>query len=198
MAAKSKHSEPRRLRTAAACLVLFVIACLPRGLPAAAPATPDAVKAAFLFRFGEYAEWPEPSDPGPAVIAVLGEPAVARELRRLAPGRSLHGRDVLVREPAKPRDLIGADILYVGSGTAIPLRRVIELVHRSGKPVLVVTDSPRGLEAGAAIKFVTSNQRIRFEVAPAAAEAHGVKLSSRLLAVAARVVEPGSLSASRP
>jgi hypothetical protein len=151
------------------------------------PAAPEAVKAAFLFRFGEYIEWPAEERPGPVIIAVLSAPAVTAELRRILPGRSLQGRAVVVQELMQVEQLTEADILYIGPQAAGTLKRTISVAERGPRPLLVVTDAPDGLDAGAAINFVMSDRRIRFEVAPAAAAAEGVKLSSRLLAVAARV-----------
>jgi hypothetical protein len=151
------------------------------------PVAPEAVKAAFLFRFGEYIEWPAAGRPGPVIIAVLGAPAVVAELRRILPGRSLQGRPVAVRELMQVEQLTDADIFYIGPEAQGALKRTISAAAHGPRPLLVVTDAPDGLDAGAAINFVTSDRRIRFEVSPPAAAAEGVKLSSRLLAVAARV-----------
>lgn len=155
---------------------------------------PESVKAAFLFRFADYVEWPAASSPGvPFVIAVLGEPAVAAELRRILPGRSLQGRNVVVHELTQIQDLEnpdleGPDILYLGVETKGALARAVAAAIRIHRPLLVVSNATDGLAAGAAINFVTRDSRIRFEVSPAAAHATGVKLSSRLYGVAVRVV----------
>ena len=148
---------------------------------------PEAVKAAFLYRFGEYIEWPAEERPGPVIIAVLGAPAVAAELRRILPGRSLQGRPVVVQELMKVEQLAEADVLFIGPETQVALKRTISAAAHGPRPLLIVTDAPDGLDAGAAINFVTRDSRIRFEVSPPAAAAEGVKLSSRLLAVAVRV-----------
>ncbi len=60
-----------------------------------------------------------------------------------------------------------------------------------GRPVLTVTELPRGAEAGAMLNFIDIDNRIRFEASPAAAEQGGLKLSSKLLAVAERVMPAG-------
>jgi uncharacterized protein DUF4154 len=148
---------------------------------------PEEVKAAFLFRFGEYVEWPEPWHEGPVVIAVLDDPAVAAQLRRILPGRHLLGRPVEVRELRQVQEAAHADILFIGAGVHDTLRRTIAAAASHANRLLIVTDHPDGLDAGAAINFVIRDRRIRFEVSPAAAEAEGLKLSSRLLAVADRV-----------
>jgi hypothetical protein len=154
------------------------------------PVGPEEVKAAFLFRFGEYVEWPEPAHEGPVIIAVLGDPAVAAQLRRILPGRHLQGRPVEVHELMQVQESEDADILFLGAGVGEALKRTVAAATRHPNRMLVVTDAPDGLEAGAAINFVIKENRVRFEVSPAAAAAEGLKLSSRLLAVADRVAGP--------
>jgi hypothetical protein len=148
---------------------------------------PEEVKAAFLFRFGEYVEWPEPASATPLVIAVMGDPLVARQLRGMLPGRSVQGRPVLAREIDGAQQAADVDILFVGASLQDALRSTVAAATRHPRRMLIVTDAPEGLDAGAAINFVTRDQHVRFEVSPAAAEAKGIKLSSRLLGVAARV-----------
>ena len=176
-------------------LLLAARASAPGAEEAAIP--PESVKAAFLFRFGEYVEWPLVSPPGsqsrgPFIIAVLGEPAVAAELRRILPGRTLQGRNVVVHELTRIEDLnsdaADADILYLGAGTKGALDHAIATAIQFHTPLLIVSNVAEGLAAGAAINFVTRDSRIRFEVSPAAAQTAKVKLSSRLVGVAVRVV----------
>ena len=60
----------------------------------------------------------------------------------------------------------------------------------AGRPILAVTDAPTGLADGGALNFVPVQGRVRFEASLPAAERAGLRLSSRLLAVAERVVTP--------
>jgi hypothetical protein len=180
-------------------LALLLAARVPAPGAEEAAIPPESVKAAFLFRFGEYVEWPLVSPPsgaqssGPFIIAVLGEPAVAAELRRILPGRTLQGRNVVVHELTQVKDLENsggaeADILYLGTETKGALDHAIATAIQIHTPLLVVSNAAEGLAAGAAINFVTRDSRIRFEVSLAAARTANVKLSSRLFGVAVRVV----------
>jgi YfiR/HmsC-like len=197
-----KQARRRVIDPRAACALvttwLLAGASIPASWSAQGPVAAESVKAAFLFRFGEYVDWPLPPGPGPIVIAVLGEPAVAEELRRILPGRTLRGQAVVVHELATVQDLESPDILYIGARTRGSLTHIIDAARRGGRPMLVVTDDPGGLEAGAAINFVASDDRIRFEVSPSAAAATGIRLSSRLFGVAVRVVGPRLLPAQAP
>jgi len=142
-----------------------------------------AVKAAYLYRFADYVEWPEQAVPGRAfVIEVEGAPDVARELRHLRPSNNTQG--VQVREISSVREVAGARILYVGPGHADFLR---ELNPSATASMLVVTDEEHGLDLGGMLNFVTIDKRVRFEISLTAAERAQLKISADLLSVAIRV-----------
>ena len=145
----------------------------------------DAVKAAYLFRFASYVEWPERVGDGPFVIGVIGAEDVATHLEHLLNGMSVHGRPTQVRRVRDQDDLAGVQILFVGRDafrSSRPLRqRAIE------KPILLVTDHHDGFDGGGVINFIEVNRNLRFEISLDAAERSGLKIDSALLAVAARV-----------
>jgi len=151
--------------------------------------TADQVKAVYLHKFPGYVEWPAKSfpDPGtPFVIGIVGADAVYAELARLLVGRTMQGRPVELHHLSRidpPREL---HMLYVGQDVGAEASAGIIAAYK-GKPVLTVSDLPRGLEAGAALNFLEADKRVRFEAAPAVAEQAGLHLSSRLLAVAEHV-----------
>ena len=71
-------------------------------------------------------------------------------------------------------------------------RNMSEVLDASrDRPMLTITESDDGLALGSMINFVVVADKVRFDVAPDSAEAHRLKISSRLLAVARQVVEPG-------
>jgi hypothetical protein len=146
----------------------------------------DEVKAAFLYRFGTYVEWPNAKAPGdPITIAVLGAPAVATLLTDYVPGRNIQGRPVEVRAIARIEDVRDAELLFIGRENGPMLA---ELVKGLGsRPVLVVADAPDGLRHGAMVNFQLVDQRVRFEISLRNAKAAGLVLSSRLLSAAIRV-----------
>lgn len=158
----------------------------------------DAVKAAFLYRFTGFVDWPPASlEAGHFTIAVLGSRPVAKELSRLLvkyPVKNLPARVRLVDHARQASD---AQMLYVGTGFLGDLREVTDsLAHQ---PVLLVTDHPGALDEGSAVNFLLVDRRVRFEISLAAAHRAGLKVSSQLLAVAAHVrgaVLPSSCSES--
>nr|WP_067294543.1 YfiR family protein [Marinobacterium profundum] len=153
------------------------------------------IKAAFLFKFGHYVEWPAAaftSASSPLVIGVMGAPAIARELSKAVAGRQIQQRPLQVVNITAPRLPANLHLLYVAhahsSGTTKavgnPLSWQSQLKERA---VLVITGSPDGLESGSSINFEIVDNRVRFDIALDSARAHNLKLSSRLLAVARRV-----------
>jgi YfiR/HmsC-like len=155
--------------------------------PAADTSSDDAVKAAYLYRFAGYVDWPDAGPAGePFTIAVLGSPSVARKLRHLVPGHLVNGRAVEVRQLKGPQHLGEPQILYVGAGRVDSLRSIIHSLR--SKPTLLVTDAADGLDAGSAVNFLTIDNRVRFEVSLTAAERSHLKISADLLAVAVRVL----------
>lgn len=156
-------------------------------LPAAAPAQvlEHELKAAYLFRFLSFIEWPADVFAGPQAaisVGVMGAEDVLHELQNLVQGRTVQGRDVLVRRVRPGESLAGLHVLHVGQGAAAQLARMGPI-----RGLLVVADSAYGLELGAVVNFVRAEGRVGFEVAVDSAEHRGIRISSRMLAVASYV-----------
>ena len=144
------------------------------------------VKAAFLFKFGGYVEWPDnvfPRKESPLVIGVAGADALADELSQVVAGRTLNGRPVTVRRVRAGEALSNIHILFVGRPE---IDRLNELLVQA-QPVLTVTDMAKGLPQGSVINFVVAENRVRFEVSLDAAKRIGLKIGAPLLSVAMRV-----------
>jgi hypothetical protein len=172
-------------------LSLLALLCL--GLPAQAQirATDVQVKAAFLYKFGAYVEWPPQAFPEPGTpftIGVLGADAVAEELEQITADRTVHDRPVAVRKLKRGEPLGGLHVLFVGQAESGRLAE--SLAAAKAQPVLVVTESGDGVPNGSIINFVPVDNKLRFDIALAAAERMQLRISARLLAVARRVV-PG-------
>lgn len=158
--------------------------------PPAAPPTVDEAKAAHLHRFAGFVEWPATrfaTPDAPIVVGIVGSPGVQKELAQVVAGRLVQNRPMQVVELAEPRQAATVHMLMIGRGAS---KRAGEWVAAAkGQPVLVVTDLAQGLERGAALSFVEAEGRLRFEASVPAAEAAGLRLSSRLLPLAERVVK---------
>lgn len=147
----------------------------------------SAVKAAFLYKFGSFVEWPAGafrSSVDPLVIGVFGDEAVASELEQITQGRNINGRPLLVRRVREPADLAGLHILFAGGARQT---RVREFIAAAQGPVLTVSDVPGSGRSGPVLHFTEEEGRVRFHASLTAAEARGIKLSAKLLAVAQEV-----------
>lgn len=164
--------------------------------PAAAQAAPPSasersVKAAYLYRFLPYVEWPASALPAgsPLVIGVLAADDVAYELEQIVRSRAGDERPVAVRRLGLTDVWVGVHVLYVGREAFARVQPVIKALH--DRSVLTVSDADGAIERGVVIGFVQLESRLRFEVNAEAAERSGLKLSSRLLTVAMRVRTDG-------
>jgi uncharacterized protein DUF4154 len=177
--------------------LLLALACLL--VPAGAAAQGDTraaelrIKAAFLYKFCDFVEWPARAFAAPErafTIGILGADALADELAAVVSQRSVHGRPVVVRKLRHGASLTGLHLLFVGGHDGGRLPEV--LAAAKGRPTLTVTEVEDGEDPGSVINFVLIADKVRFDVALPPAEAGGLKISARLLAVARRVVAGAS------
>jgi len=177
----------KRARTLARVSLLFLATLLAAFQAHAALFSADAVKAAFLYRFASYIEWPEDAPAtGAFVIAVTGAEDVAKQLDELLPRMTVHGRPALVRRVTRASELEGVHILYIGPKDPLARSRSVREAAIQ-LPILIVTDNEKGLDAGGVINFIEQSRNVRFEVSLAAADRARLKIASALLSVAARV-----------
>jgi hypothetical protein len=159
----------------------------------AADAAPDtapetSVKAAFIYKFLSYIEWPAGMlvKDAPVTIGVLGAEQIATELRQLAAGRTVDGHPVQVKVLTRNAPLSGVQVLFIGETYA---RTQPVLASAAGaRSIATVTENNDTTPEGCIINLVMVEGRVRFDVSLPAARRAGVKLSSRLLSVA-RVVQ---------
>ena len=155
-------------------------------------ATPEEVEAAYIYKFAGYVEWPPTvfvSASAPIVIGVIGSDRMYESLVSVAAGRPAQGRAIEIRRLTRPEQIQSVQCVFVGKDAWKDLETWSEAAKESS--AVVITDAPRGIERGATLDFVVSDQKVRFEASVASAERVGIKLSARLLAVAERVVRTG-------
>lgn len=148
------------------------------------------VKAAFLYKFASYVEWPESAFEqvdAPFTIAVVGADSIAAELKQAVAGRRVNDRPIAVKQLRPGESIAGTHILFLGSSVTPQLSSLLKAARPY--PVLTVTESEGALAEGSVINFVMVDQRIRFEISRESANRSKLRLSSRLLAVAQHVTE---------
>jgi hypothetical protein len=134
------------------------------------------VKAAFLFNFLKFVEWPASAANSPTwVIGVLGRDPFGEVLDETVRGKVVNGRAVEIRRYARPADAKDCNILFIG-------RAEFERVGMTARPgLLTVGEAPAFLKSGGMINFYLEDNRVRFEIRASAAHDAGLHVSSQLL-----------------
>lgn len=143
------------------------------------------VKAAFLYQFIPYVEWPPQAlgDKDKAiVIAVAAADETVAELSEVIGTRLALNRPVVVRRWRESDLAGGAHVVYVRRGESHRLPAIARAALATS--TLVVSETDRGLAQGSMINFDIVDGRVRFDIALPTLEKAGLRISSRLLAVA--------------
>jgi hypothetical protein len=160
-------------------------------------ATPDgsvefAVKAAYLYKFGEFVEWPASSfesDASPTTLCIVGDDPFGATLDKAVAGQRIGNRPIAVKRLKQAEARSGCQVMYVSSKDVGALATAIATVR--GENVLTITDGATGMAPPGIINFVIANNRVRFEIDDGAAAANGLVISSKLLALASSVKPKG-------
>lgn len=169
----------------------FALAAAAAALVAACSATLGAqrsleyeVKAAFLFNFVQFVEWPGESLRAgePFRICLSGENPFAGVLERTVSGEQAAGRPIEIETIAPEAPPSRCQVLFVPRTLAPRVPAILRLVGTL--PVLTVGESARFLDAGGLVNFVVEGGHVRFDVNADAAAARGLRISSKLLRVA--------------
>jgi hypothetical protein len=172
-----------RRRLAAASLLLLAAGIAPRLGAGEGASREHALKAAFLFNFLRFTEWPRDARPAPVICVADGGGAAVAVGSALA-GKRMDGLEVRVRSMSSP-DADDCAVVFVPEGSAIAWPAVQE--HIGCRPVLTVGESAAFLDQGGSIAFFEDANRLRFDVNRSAAACSGLRLSSRLLSLARAV-----------
>ena len=152
-----------------------------------APSEEYRLKAAFVYRFPQFVEWPAPSLDGheSITICILRPNPFGAVLRELIAGETLNGRPLAVREIDRPSAITGCHVVFVPGANNPAAKAVVAAV--GAHPVLTVGESSGFLDEGGVISLQVVDRLVRFEVSATAAERLGLRLSSQLLRLAVRV-----------
>lgn len=176
------------MRTLSPVILVISLVLSVGSAPARAGEAPTEyeVKAAFLYNFTSFVEWPaaaSPSSADPLVIGVLGQDPFGPLLDNLVQGKQSNGRSIVVRRIPRGGPIADCHLLYISSSERNRTDSVVSQL--SGLPILTVTDlDPRECVGLMLFMAVGENGRIRLLINAAAAEQTGLKVSSRLLRLA--------------
>ena len=151
--------------------------------------TEPALKAAFIYNFLKFTEWPEilPASE-PFAICVLGDPGVGEALDRVVKDREFAGRRMTVSMTVSLMDLTGPKkpcrVIYISGVSASQRAELLARLQNSS--VLTISDAADFTGAGGMAQFFFERGQLRFEIGLAAVKRSRLQMSSRLLALAKR------------
>ena len=149
------------------------------------PSREYKVKAAFLYNFAQFVEWPASafdSDDSPVVIAIVGDDPFNGSLDRAVTGKTIGSRNVIVRHFAFGSDLTRCHVLFV---PALPDGKTAEVLSKvMDHPILTVGESDNFPWAGGCIRFFLEDNKERFEINLDSADRSRIQVSSKLIRLA--------------
>lgn len=172
-------------------IATVVLACSVERLPAQSYESADinreyAIKAAYLYQFGRYVQWPANSfvgDSGPLIIGVLGEDPFGNLLEEIARTKRVEGHPIVIRRFASVSEYTFCHILFV-CASADPEQKTMILKKLQKTPTLLVGEEPGFVDRGGTINFFLDENKIRFEINTEVAGQDHLKISSKLLSLA--------------
>jgi hypothetical protein len=149
------------------------------------------VKAAFLYKFATYVEWPAASDNGLTqfTIGIIGHDPFGRRLDAVVEGQRIRGKAIVVRRLSGLEEIAHCQVLFVSASERPHLQAILGALR--GAPVLTVGDMNQFAESGGMINLVTDDDdHIRFDINKKAIDRAGLKALTQLLRLA-RIVDSG-------
>ena len=166
-------------------LVIPIVLLLLAVVTQAQSATEYQVKAAFLFNFAKFVEWPPDSfasDEAPLQICILGLDPFGHDFQQAIEDKTVNGHRLEVVHPSGVTQARACQIVFVGVSDKGQISQILGGLR--GSRVLTVGDSSGFARMGGMINFVLDDNRVRFEINLKASERAHLKVSARLLTVA--------------
>jgi hypothetical protein len=168
----------------AVILLLLVVAG-----PCAQSQTESQVKAALIYNFAQFAEWPKESLPegaAPLVIGVVGgDEEFLQEFKDMVSGKKIGTHPVKIRTITSDSELRSSHVVFIRSSERKRLHRLMESLEGTG--VLSIGEEDNFLQYGGIINLLTENGKIRFQISRKGYERAHLQLRSQLLMLAKEV-----------
>jgi len=147
------------------------------------------IKAAFLYNFAKFVEWPPDAfqkNPGHFVIGILGPDPFGSDLDDLLEGKTIQDKSLVLKRIAIPQDATSCHVLFISSAKEEELDSI--LIALKGLPVLTVSDMDQFIQRGGVVGFTLEGKKVRFSINTKVADQAGLKVSSQLLKLAKTVI----------
>jgi hypothetical protein len=185
-----------RRRFASSFLLAFAASAVAASAGAQSPAGgmppgESELKAAFVYNFLKFVEWPSSSfgrSTAPLVVAVVGDGPTADATARFLAAKQVGARPVAVRRVAWDDSFAGVHAVFVAETDDSRRKRIFSAA--SDAAVLSIGEGADFAASGGVIALVIDDRKVRFDIDVGAARSSGLKVSSKLLALT-RVVHAG-------
>lgn len=187
---RSARLARTRWRLAAAATAAILLACAMAARPQNNPSEYQ-VKAAFLFNFAKFVEWPPDTFPNaiaPITVCVFRHDPFGSALDDVIRGKTINNRELAARRIHELTELKSCQVLFVDEREEKQLPDILATLK--GASSLVVGEGTDFAERGGSIQFFLENNKLRFAINVDAVQRSRLQASSKLLALA-RIVHDG-------
>jgi hypothetical protein len=144
------------------------------------------VKAAFLYNFARFVDWPAGSlSDSIFVLGVVGDDPFGSSLDRVVDDKTIRGRNIVVRRYKRASDIQTCHLLFISESERDNVGKILDRVEK--RPILTVSEIDGFIARGGMINFTIESKRVRFDINSGAAERVDLRVSARLLQLARNV-----------
>ncbi|WP_145246137.1 YfiR family protein [Aeoliella mucimassa] len=155
------------------------------------------IKAAFLYQFSKYVEWPSDSfskDDQPFVIGIASSNPFGSSLDQIAERKKVSGRTIEIVTVTETSEVAHCHILFI-PGIELTDKDQELLAAAADVAVLTVGESDEFISAGGSMQFYLENNKVRFACSRSTAAGSRLKISSKLLSLA-KIIDPQTASST--
>ena len=138
-----------------------------------------------LYNLTNFVQWPDSAYPdrrAPIVLCILGQDPFATSLVSTIPKEIDNGRPMLMRHLQSDKETRGCHILYISTSERKTAAHIFSTLN--GSSTLTVGEMTQFAARGGIIQFSMEDQHVRFDINLEAASRAGLRISSKLLALA--------------
>ena len=165
----------------ASCLCFVILA--PQAVAIASNQIEYQVKAAFIYNFIAFTQWPDNTDKT-VNLCLYGENDFGDEINKLQ-SKPVNNRHIRVEHINNPEKLKDCQVIFFSKSVQKNLSSILEDLQN--KPILTLADNPDAISQSVAINMNVVNEKIVFEINLGAARRSGLDISSKLLQLAIKV-----------
>jgi hypothetical protein len=146
------------------------------------------LKAAFIYNFTKFVEWPAhrfPETNSPIIIGILGKNPFNDELEKIIKDRNVNGHGIVVKNIISPAEATSVHLVFVSAGEEEKWEGVLKSFQKTA--ILTVGESEKFAASGGMINFTRQADKVRFEINQDSTDEAGLKVNAQLLKLATTV-----------